>query len=86
MIRKALVGERVIVIDQNTGQPAIRGSMKNQIGDAPWSVWEFEQGNIGTVAEVLDYQTQKNKWIVVAPDPPNTGTHTFTPSDLRRIK
>ena len=86
MIRNAQVGERVIVIDKITKQPVLRGGMSGQIGDEPWSVWEFEKGNTGTVVEVRDYQTQKNKWVVVAPDPPNTGTHTFTPSDLRRIK
>lgn len=86
MIRKAQIGERVIVLEQATGQPVIYGLMKNQKGDEPWSVWEFEKGNTGTVVEVLDYKTQKYKWIVVAPDPPNTGTHTFTPSDLRRLK
>ncbi len=86
MIRKAQIGERVVVISQVTGQPENRGYIKNQVGDGPWSVWEFEKGNTGIVTEVLDYGTQTNKWIIVEPDPPNTGTHTFTPSDLCRIK
>ncbi len=86
MIRKAQVGERVVVLDKITGQPALTGGMRNKRADEPWSVWEFEKGATGTVVEVRDYKTQKYKWIIVEPDPPNTGTHTFTPSDLRRIK
>lgn len=86
MIRKAQVGEKVIVINPNTKQPINSGCIKEQKNDEPWSVWDYEKGNTGTVVKVLSYHTQKHKWIIVAPDPPNNGTHTFTPSDLRRIK
>lgn len=85
MIRNPKVGERVVVLRPD-GQPRTSGrNMTKRPHNDDWEGWDFSKGNTGAIEYVFRARSGRLGFIVVRPDPPNTGTHWFRAGELRRI-
>lgn len=94
MIKNAVMGDRVIVLDQyskdkeplTAGSSTIRQNINGKT--VLLSKWDFSKSNTGTVNDVFKSGKGRHKIILISviPDPPNRGIMEFKPKLLRRIK